>query len=41
MAELTEAVAEVAESVAEDALTMANISRSISGRDIGIGFVLG
>jgi hypothetical protein len=41
MAELTEAVAEVAESVAGDALTVAEVSRSLSGRDFGIGFVFG
>lgn len=41
MAELTEAVAEVAEGVADAALNVAEISRSFSGRDLGIMFVLG
>lgn len=41
MAELTEAVAEVAESVAGDALTVANVSRSLSGRDFGLGAIFG
>src|SRR3954464_14471756 len=41
MAELTEVVADVAESVAEEALDVANISRSLSGRDLGIGFGFG
>jgi hypothetical protein len=39
MAELTEAVAEVAEGVAEDALAVANISRSLSGREVSIASV--
>jgi len=41
MAELTEAVAEVAETVAENAMDVAQVSRSLSGRDLGIGFGLG
>lgn len=41
MAELTEVVAEVAEGVAGDALTVAAVSRSISGRDFSLGFVSG
>jgi hypothetical protein len=41
MAELTETVAEVAEGVANNAITVAEVSRSISGRDFSMGFVSG
>jgi hypothetical protein len=41
MAELTEAVAEVAEEVADKSLLVAGVSRSLSGRDFGLGFVSG
>ena len=41
MAEVTEVVAEAAERVAGDALEVAAVSRSISGRDFTIGLVIG
>jgi hypothetical protein len=41
MAELNEAVADVAEEVAEQALGVAEVSRSLSGRGLTIGFVVG
>jgi len=41
MAELTEAVADVAEEVADKSLLVADVSRSLSGRDFGLGFVSG
>jgi hypothetical protein len=41
MAELNEAVADVAEEVAVQALDVAEVSRSLSGRDFTIGLVVG
>lgn len=41
MAELTEVVADAAESVASEALNVAAVSRSLSGRDLAIGFAVG
>lgn len=41
MAELNEVVAEVAEEVADQAEHVAEVSRSLSGRDLAIGFAVG